>query len=179
MVSVGAGAKCVNGADNGIAIGRDAQSNGAGAVAIGHGATAAAGTLVIGAQAYFSTASVGCGSWTYTSDSRLKKDIVDLNDAMRVIRKIKTKSYKTIKHDKKEYGVLAQDLLGDDDLDFMVSTIQHKNDQGVVEEHYGVSYQNIDIMAIRAIQEIDDVLKTLARDFNLLENRVRALENRP
>ena len=114
------------------------------------------------------------GGSTYGSDIRLKSNISDLTNGLDIIRKIKPKLY-----DKKcgsghirESGVIAQDILEIDELNYLVS--EHKG-------MYGLNYNSLHMYSLLAIQELDSkmdrLIESVEKSMGLIEQKLNILYN--
>lgn len=104
-----------------------------------------------------------------TSDARLKKDIVDTDLGLEVIRKINIKNYKFKKETKKDnvhIGVIAQDIQK------ILPSAVHKGEDGFL----SISTNDIFFVAINAIKELDKELQSLKNQNNELKNQVELLK---
>lgn len=110
--------------------------------------------------------------FTNTSDLRLKSNISDLENGLDIIRKIKPKLY-----DKKcgsghirESGVIAQDILEIDELNYMVR--EHKG-------MYGLNYNSLHMYSLLAIQELDKKMdrltESIEKSMGLIEQKLNIL----
>ena len=108
------------------------------------------------------------------SDVRLKSNISDLTNGLDIIRKIKPKLY-----DKKcgsghirESGVIAQDILEIDELNYMVS--EHKG-------MYWLNYNSLHMYSMLAIQELDKkmdrLIESVEKSMSLIEQKLNILYN--
>lgn len=106
------------------------------------------------------------GAYTAISDRRLKKDIYELDeDVMDKLMKLEVSTYNYIDDysKKQSIGVMAQDLL----LDFPQLVTTRKNENG--EDLYSVSYDLLNVLVIKAIQEQDQKKKELMNQWNELQ----------
>lgn len=111
-------------------------------------------------------------SFSSSSDVRLKSNISDLENGLDIIRKIKPKLY-----DKKcgsghirESGVIAQDILEIDELNYMVD--EHKG-------MYGLNYNSLHMYSLLAIQELDKKMdrltESIEKSMGLTEQKLNIL----
>lgn len=111
-------------------------------------------------------------SFNSSSDVRLKSNISDLENGLEIIRKIKPKLY-----DKKcgfghirESGVIAQDILEIDELNYMVD--EHKG-------MYGLNYNSLHMYSLLAIQELDKKMdrltESIEKSMGLIEQKLNIL----
>ena len=105
-----------------------------------------------------------------TSDIRLKSNINDLTNGLDVIRKIKPKLYdkKCGSGHIKESGVIAQDILEIDELNYLVS--EHKG-------MYGLNYNSLHMYSLLAIQELDRLIESVEKSMALIEQKLNILYN--
>ena len=114
------------------------------------------------------------GGSTYGSDIRLKSNISDLTNGLDVIRKIKPKLYdkKCGSGHIKESGVIAQDILEIDELNYLVS--EHKG-------MYGMNYNSLHMYSLLAIQELDSkmdrLIESVEKSMGLIEQKLNILYN--
>lgn len=104
-----------------------------------------------------------------TSDARLKKDIVDTDLGLEVIRKINIKNYKFKKETKKDnvhIGVIAQDIQK------ILPSAVFKGENGFL----SINTNDIFFVAINAIKELDKELQSLKNQNNELKNQVELLK---
>ena len=146
----GAGSLITTGSNN-IAIGYDAQvANAAGSNQIRIG----------DANILLATTQI---NWTATSDKRWKSDIQPSNLGLDFISKLKPVSY-TRNNDerkKREYGFIAQDL--EETLNASGAAdngIISKDDAGM----YGVRYNDLMSPMVKAIQEQQELIKTMKQE---------------
>jgi len=116
-------------------------------------------------------------SFTTTSDDRVKHNETDISNSLAIISQLNPKRYlKTnemydssfnIATDdlkegdsiSEEYGVIAQDLLGIDDLSFLVK--QSIDASGNEIAPMALDYQSLFVLAIKGIQELQARIETL------------------
>jgi len=117
---------------------------------------------------------MNCPSVNETSDIRLKSNINDLTNGLDVIRKIKPKLYdkKCGSGHIKESGVIAQDILEIDELNYLVS--EHKG-------MYGLNYNSLHMYSLLAIQELDSkvdrLTESIEKSMGLIEQKLNILYN--
>jgi len=111
---------------------------------------------------------------TISSDERLKSNVNDLTNGLDIIRQIKPKLYdKTCGSGHiKESGVMAQDILEIDALNYLVS--EHKG-------MYGLNYNSLHMYSLLAVQELDKKLdkltESIAKSMALIEQKLNILYN--
>ena len=114
------------------------------------------------------------GGSQYGSDVRLKSNISDLTNGLDVIRKIKPKLYdkKCGSGHIKESGVIAQDILEIDELNYLVS--EHKG-------MYGLNYNSLHMYSLLVIQELDKkmdrLIESVEKRMALIEQKLNILYN--
>ena len=91
-----------------------------------------------------------------TSDIRLKTDICDMDHGLDVIRQIKPKLYnkKVGQSSIKEAGVIAQDIMEIDELNYLVN--EHPKTH-----MYSMNYNSLHKYSLLGIQELDKKIETL------------------
>ena len=106
-------------------------------------------------QAYLNAA----GVWTDASDITYKKDIEDIDYGIETVKKLKPRKYKMKSDDQAQIGFVAQELVE------QVPEIVSEKD-GIL----GVAYGQLTAVLTKAIQEQQELIKTL-------EARITALES--
>ena len=130
--------------------------------------------VVIGGNMDVSTGVIYYASANATSDIRLKSNINDLSNGLDIIRKIKPKLYdkKCGSGHIKESGVIAQDILEIDELNYLVS--EHKG-------MYGLNYNSLHMYSLLAIQELDKKMdkltESIEKSMALIEQKLNILYN--
>ena len=119
----------------------------------------------------FGTGTIRAPSVVQASDLRLKSNINDLTNGLDIIRKIKPKLY-----DKqcgsghiKETGVIAQDILEIDALNYLVS--EHKG-------MYGLNYNSLHMYSMLAVQELDKKLSQIDHHLAVIDQKLNILYRR-
>lgn len=105
------------------------------------------------------------GFYTVTSDRRLKKSIEPIHDGViEKLMKLQVSKYNYIDDESKEesIGFMAQDLL----VDFPEVVTVRKNEKD--EDYYSVSYELLNVLVVKAIQEQDEQKKKLIEQWNSL-----------
>lgn len=110
----------------------------------------------------------GGGSWTASSDARLKHDVRPYSDGLLQLLRINPVYYRYNKESgydtQKEYiGVLAQDL--QKVAPYMVNTFNHNNKEYLSVDNTAMMY-----MLINAVKEQQEQIETLKRKLTILEN---------
>jgi len=105
------------------------------------------------------------GDWISFSDKRVKEEIQQYKPVLGDIKKIQVSSYyiKHVGRNKREIGVIAQDM--EKYFPEMVSPMVTKKGDTFL----GVSYAKTGVLAIKAIQEQQEIIESL-------EKRIAALE---
>ena len=110
------------------------------------------------------------GSWDQTSDSGAKKDVVyDRRSILKNILALKPASYSyidNVKGDRKSYGFIAQEV-----QELFPELVTE--DEG---EYLTISYSELSVLAIKAIQEQQEVIRTLEVKYEKLIERLEKLE---
>jgi len=109
-----------------------------------------------------------------SSDSRLKTNIRDIDNGLDLLRKIKPKVYdkQVGNHSIQESGVLAQDLMEIDELNYLVQTQKKSN-------MYSVNYNSLHMYSLSAIQQLDKKVDLLTaqieKSMQLIEQKLNVL----
>ncbi len=106
------------------------------------------------------------GSYITTSDRRLKKNIQPITDGViDKIMKLQVSRYNYINDESKQesIGFMAQDLM----VDFPELVSVRKNELG--EDYYSVSYDLLNVLVVKAIQEQDQQKKKLMDEWKGLQ----------
>lgn len=166
-----AGSGITSGSDN-IVIGANAQVS----------SPAGSGQIVIGGT--LSTAFVNAASWAYSSDRRLKADIIDSPLGLDFIKTIRPVSYYRLADDNKkiEFGLIAQEIESSlNNVGITNSGILMKT----ADDMFAVRYNDFLPISIKAIQEqqeqIEELKKTneeLLKINREILKRLEALENK-
>jgi hypothetical protein len=130
---------------------------------------------------------VSTNTYSLPSDERVKTNIVNIGYGLDFINSLRPVQYNTIFQDpeneaQKNFGLIAQEVeqaLADmgksvDDVTFLEKFVP-ENDR---ESRYGLGYQNLVPVLIKAIQELKAINDTQAETINALTARIEALENR-
>ena len=109
------------------------------------------------------------GAYIAYSDRRLKKNIESIGDVLNKVMLIKTKTYayKGAKNeDDKSFGVIAQEL--------------QKVFPDLVEEkdYLGVNYQGLNIITLKAVQELTRENVALKSELEIIKERMKKLEEK-
>ena len=102
------------------------------------------------------------GTQYFTSDRNYKRDIVDLESGIEIIKKLKPKSYylKESKENKKHLGFIAQEV-----NEILPSIVyEPKNEK----EHYALSYIELIPVLTKAMQEQQRIIDSLKEKLNLV-----------
>ena len=109
-------------------------------------------------------------AWTTTSDKRWKSDIQNSNLGLNFISKLRPVSYYRNNDESKkiEYGFIAQELeTALNNAGASNNGIISKDDEGM----YGVRYNDLISPMVKAIQEQQEMIKTLEERIVQLENK--------
>jgi hypothetical protein len=93
---------------------------------------------------------------TAYSDKRLKKNILDIEDALNKISKLKGVSFERNSDDKKSIGVIAQDVLN------VLPEVINEDKDG----YLSVAYGNIVALLIEGIKELSNKVDNLEKQLN-------------
>lgn len=116
------------------------------------------------------------GKIEYTSDRRLKKDIVDLDDKyVRLIDKLQPKEYRLkVKDDKPVLGFIAQDVLeATDEVDIEEQPFVGGTGKG--ERYYTINYIQFIPILVRKCQMQDERITKLEAEVEELKNLIKGL----
>ena len=111
------------------------------------------------------------GTYSPVSDKRLKKNIVDMEGVLPMISEIKIKRYHFKKQADSELssiGVIAQDLKT------VYPELVHYNPEA---DRYSVDYSGLSTLAIKAIQEQQEMIKSLKAKIEQLESSLNTEKN--
>jgi hypothetical protein len=159
---------------NNVIIGQGASSGFASCIVIGQGAASTANNHIrIGNSQTLATTPA---SWTVISDRRAKSDIKDSPLGLDFIKKLRPVSYfkKNDENKKTEYGFIAQEVeaslkkVGDNN-----NGVIYKDPEG----NYGMRYNDIIPITVKAIQEQQALIEKLIKDNELLMKRLELIEN--
>ena len=139
---------------------------------------------------YFNGSVQGVGTYSYTSDRKLKKDIQPIGSALATISRIKPSTY-TFRTgnfgsmnlpEGKHYGVIAQEL--QEVLPELV-TPQHfrmagadKKSRAESVDYLGVNYNELIPILIKGMQEQQAIIEKQQSQLDQLEKRLEALEKK-
>jgi hypothetical protein len=95
------------------------------------------------------------GSFINNSDERLKKDIVPLNDVVSNVMQLHAKTYHYISSndDRRYYGFIAQEV------EKLFPEFVFSSEGGIK----GIAYSNFSVIAIKAIQEQQELINQLQK----------------
>jgi hypothetical protein len=117
------------------------------------------------------TTALTVGSTSYTSDARLKTDIMPLSDALSTIAQLKPSSYRMkfnlddeFVDDKINYGLIAQDVYK------VVPQLVSGNTSG--SNTLGLDYNSLFVLTMKALQELTEEHNKLKEDFENFKNRM-------
>jgi hypothetical protein len=113
------------------------------------------------------------GAYVATSDIRLKKDINELAPVLPDIMRLKTYTYHLLDNAPEEpisYGLMAQEL--QQVFPEMVTKLEPANEQSLL----GINYSNFGVLAIKAIQEQQQVIDAQGKLILAQETRLATLE---
>ncbi len=112
----------------------------------------------------------GTGQYVQGSDSKLKRDIQDIGSVMPKLIKLKPKrySYLTDRKQQETMGFIAQELV--------VEFPEFVRSAGEDDLTFGIDYAGLSVIAIKAIQEQQQIIETQQTKLEKQENRLTALE---
>jgi hypothetical protein len=123
------------------------------------------------------------GVYSALSDRRFKKDIIPLTPVLSKVKKLNAYNYRYLdskETDRKVNGFMAQDLLND-----FPELVYQRYDRTVDKPLYTVDYSGFGVIAIKAIQEQQEIIDaqqqeidTLKKQQNDLLKRMEALEKK-
>ena len=114
----------------------------------------------------------GTGVYTPTSDERLKKDIQPMGSTLDAVLKLQPKRYRFLEqpsNSPETLGFLAQDVAR-----LFPELVQHGGDGGG--DVYTMDYSGFGILAIKAIQEQQQLIEQQQKTIDQLLQRIEALE---
>ncbi|MCB0840534.1 MAG: tail fiber domain-containing protein [Bacteroidetes bacterium] len=135
------------------------------------------GVMFIGKTTNLGTFDGTSGAYTATSDARLKKDITPLEDVLSNVLSLEVKRYKYIHNNpqNREFiGVLAQDVQQNYPEFVSVNTTNDGNP--LVQNQMGVDYAGLSVLAIKAIQEQQQIINAQNAVIQDLQERLEKLE---
>jgi hypothetical protein len=117
------------------------------------------------------------GEWSAQSDRRLKRNIEELDLILPKVMALKPKTYEFINGNpshNKSFGFIAQELqeLFPEIVD-SVPTKANPEVPGTFDNQMGVSYAQIGVIAIKAIQEQQQMILDLKKEIDLLKNKLK------
>lgn len=117
------------------------------------------------------------GEWSAQSDRRLKKNIVQISSVINKVMALKPSVYEfkyNNSSNNKSFGFIAQELK--EFFPEMVDEAPLKADKNVpasIDNQMGVSYSQISVIAIKAIQEQQEMILELKKEIDLLKNKLK------
>lgn len=115
----------------------------------------------------------GDGVYTPVSDARFKKDVKQLDPVLSGVLKLKPYSYHFLDNppnSKPSHGFLAQEV--EKIFPEMVSTTTGREGEKI----YGLNYNNFAVLAIKAIQEQQQIIDNQNKKLDALEKKLLAIE---
>ena len=131
--------------------------------------------------------SSGATSWAANSDERMKKDIVDMEDRLEDLLKIKVRRFKWKHSDKDDIGFIAQEVvsqvpeavtIGDDEVWSAEEADGRTTFEGDLKNPYAMSKERLVPMMVKSIQELSAKNDALEVENTALKTRMDALEAR-
>jgi hypothetical protein len=117
----------------------------------------------------------GSGIYTPLSDRRFKTDIKPLNSSLDRVKNLRPSTYemKSADHQQREMGFIAQEV-----QDYFPELVHENMNDLTGESFYTLNYDGITAVAVRAIQEQQEIIEQLAARIEDLEKQVAKLERR-
>lgn len=114
------------------------------------------------------------GVYTPISDRRVKSDIQPMYNALDNLKNLKPSTYKMkdFEREKREIGLVAQELR----RQFPELVFEHKDKTG--KKILTVNYGGISVVAVKAIQEQQEIIDSQAETIEQLSDRLEELERR-
>lgn len=137
------------------------------------------GVMFIGKTTNLGTFDGTSGAYTATSDARLKRNIQPLESVLPALIGLEMKRYEFINNnpDNRQFiGVLAQDL--QEIYPELVSVNTANDGNAAVENQLGVDYGGMSVLAIKAIQEQQEIIEAQQAVIEDLVKRIEALEEK-
>lgn len=115
------------------------------------------------------------GVYTSISDRRFKRDIRPLDSSLGGIMKLKPSNYqmKTTDSGKREIGFIAQEV-----KDQFPELVHENIDDKTGESIYTLNYTGIIVVAVKAIQEQQEIIELQAKKIEALEKKFERLQRR-
>lgn len=115
------------------------------------------------------------GVYTPVSDRHFKTDIKPLKSTLSDIRELKPSTYNMVvnPNGKREIGLVAQDL-----KKHFPELVYEVADDKSEKTYYTVNYNGIAVVAVKAIQEQQEIIEDQAVRIEELERKLEALERR-
>lgn len=115
------------------------------------------------------------GAYSTTSDSRLKENITPVTSLLDKVQDIKIMSYTYIADKKQEpqIGYIAQEL----EKQFP-EFVTPPNPDDERETYYTVNYAGMSVVAIKAIQEQQEIIKNQAKEIEAMQSLLQKMERR-
>ncbi len=117
------------------------------------------------------------GDWSAQSDRRLKKNIEELNSVLPKVMALKPKAYEfkyNNPSNNRSFGFIAQELqeLFPEMVD-QVSTKANPKVPGSLDNQMGISYSQLSVIALKAIQEQQEMILELRKEINVLKTKIK------
>jgi hypothetical protein len=115
------------------------------------------------------------GVYTPVSDRRFKKDIKPLDSSLGSVKMLRPSTYemKATDNQKREIGFIAQEL-----QDYFPELVYEALDDKSGESFYTVNYNGIITVAVKAIQEQQEIIEQQAKRLEALEKKFDGLQRR-
>ncbi len=115
------------------------------------------------------------GIYTPISDKRVKRNIRPLNSSLGSVKKLRPSTYEMEVSDnqKREIGFIAQEV-----KDQFPELVHENMDDKTGESIYTLNYNGIIVIAVKAIQEQQEIIEQQARRIEALEKKFEGLQGR-
>ena len=115
------------------------------------------------------------GAYTPISDRRFKTDIKPLNSSLGSVKKLRPSTYemKSADNQQREMGFVAQEV-----QDYFPELVYENMDDITGESFYTLNYNGIITVAVKAIQEQQEIIEQQAKRIEALEKKFEGLQRR-
>jgi hypothetical protein len=116
------------------------------------------------------------GGYTENSDRRLKRNIQPMNSVLKKVNKLKPMRYEMKANNPnhiKSIGFIAQEMI--EFFPEVVDILPTKTDTAnpeILENHMGINYSQLSVIALKAIQEQQEMILELRKEINSLKNKL-------
>lgn len=109
------------------------------------------------------------GTYYHVSDGRLKHDVVEMSGILPAVAQLRPVTYQVLNSTRRSIGFIAQEV--EPLFPELVSQVKNKNDESV----YQMNYEGFGTIAIKAIQEQQQMIETQQARIDALEKKVNEL----